>query len=220
MNIFDIILYKIYSLFFCLRYLPFKQAIIIPVLIHPCVRVKIKRGGVVLSGHIRRSMVSIGFECAKGRSNCKSLLCVNPKNDSKLYLNNGVIIAKGTRIIVDNGLMEIGNNFFCNGDCSFYCNTSISIGNNNMYGWDIHFNTTDGHPFYIDGKQVSMSDEIRIGDHVWIGSNTKISKGTDLASECVVAQCSLVNGRFHEEHCLIGGIPAKVIKENVYWTKR
>ena len=173
-----------------------------------------------MAGHIRRSMVSIGFDCAKGRSNCKSLLSVNPKNDAKLYLHSGVIIAKGTRIIVDNGVMEIGNDFFCNGDCSFYCNTSINIGNSNMYGWDVHFNTTNGHPFYIDGKQVSMSDEIRIGDHVWIGSNTKISKGTDLASECVVAQCSLVNNRFHEEHCLIGGIPAKVIKENVCWTRK
>jgi acetyltransferase-like isoleucine patch superfamily enzyme len=165
-------------------------------------------------------MVSIGFECAKGRSNCKSLLYVNPNNDAKLYLHSGVIIAKGTRIIVDNGIMEIGNNFFCNGDCSFYCNTSISIGNNNMYGWNVHFNTTSGHPFFVNGEQVLMSDEIRIGNHVWIGSYSIITKGTHLASESVVAQSSLVNASYDEVNCLIGGIPARLIKNNISWSAK
>ena len=38
-----------------------------------------------------------------------------------------------------------------------------------------------------------------------------------MASECVVAQGTLVTGKFSEEHCLIGGVPAKIIKRGYSW---
>lgn len=218
-NRITLLFYNLYSLFFCLRYLPFRQAIKIPILIHPSVKVKIQnRHSISFTGKIWRSMCSVGFKGAAGRSNCKSLLYV--VNGGKLTLEGFAIVSKGTRIIVDGGKIKVGHHFFCNGDCSFFCTTSIVIGSDNMYGWDVHFNTTDGHHFYVDGKAKQMEADIQIGNNVWIASYSHISKGAKVASDCVVAQCSLVNGEYVEPHSLIGGIPARVLKNNVDWSAK
>ena len=39
----------------------------------------------------------------------------------------------------------------------------------------------------------------------------------DLKDDTVVAECSLVNDSFSERNSLIGGIPAKVLRTDVYW---
>lgn len=214
-----LLFFNFYSLFFCLKYLPFRQAIKIPILIHPSVKVKIEnKHSIILTGRIWRSICTIGFDATLGRSNFKSMLYVG--NGGHLKIEGFTVISKGTRIIIDGGVMTIGSHFFCNGDCWFNCTTSIVIGSNNMYGWGITFNTTDGHHIYVDGNVKPMEADIRIGNHVWIASYTHISKGAKVASDCVVAQCSLVNKSFDKEHCLIGGMPARVLKENIDWTAK
>ena len=214
-----LLFYNLYSLFFCLRYLPFKQAIKSPVLIHPSVKIRIdKRSEIVFPEQLWRSMFSFGFDASTGRSNCQSMLVL--KNGAKLIINGLVIMSKGTRVIVDGGNMEIGHNFCCNGDCIFNCTSLIKIGEQNMYGWNTSFNTTDGHHIYVDGEERPMTGDIVIGDHVWIAANSTISKGTTVAPNCVVAQCSLVSGKYNEENCLIGGIPSKTLKRNISWSAK
>lgn len=87
-----------------------------------------------------------------------------------------------------------------------------------MYGWNISFNTTDGHHVYDNGVTKPMEGDITIGNHVWIASNCHIAKNTFIADDCVVAQNSLVGKRFEQSKCLIGGMPAKVIKDNFTWS--
>lgn len=218
MNIIQKIYYYSYSLLFCLRYLPLKQAIHIPLLIHPRVRIdKMYRGAICIHGKLKHSMFVIGWEGTIGRSNCHSLISIG--KGGKLVLGEMVQMARGTRIVIgQNAELAIGNNFWCNGDCFFNCTTKISIGDNNMYGWNVNFNTTDGHHVYVDGASKPMEGEIVIGNHVWIASYCNITKNSFIADDCMVAQNSLVGKRFDSSHCLIGGLPAKVLKENVSWT--
>lgn len=211
--------YYLYSFLFCIRYLCFRDAIKVPILIHPSVRIKgLGKGRIEIKDPIKRSMIIIGLDGALGRSNCKSLLYIN--KGAKLILHKNTTLAKGIRMVINKGVVEIGRDFYCNGDCSFFCNMSIKIGNGNLFGWNVHFNTTDGHSFYVNEEQTQMSASIIVRDHVWVGANSIISKGSDIASECVVAQCSLVNRKFNQKHCLIGGIPARVIKENIGWAEK
>lgn len=51
----------------------------------------------------------------------------------------------------------------------------------------------------------------------WIGCGVKIYKGTVIPNGCVIASDSIVKGVFHVENSLIGGNPAKVIKEGITW---
>ena len=129
-----------------------------------------------------------------------------------------VQMARGTRVVIgQRGSLQIGRHFWCNGDCYFHCTTNITIGDDNMYGWDISFNTSDGHHVYENGVEKPMEGDIIIGRHVWIASHCAIGKNTDVADECVVAQHSLLSKSYCKSHCLIGGMPAKIIKDGYSW---
>ena len=208
----------LYSMLFCLRYLPLRQALHIPVLIHPSVRVKgLQRGAISFCGHLKHSMLIFGFPGTIGTSNCQSLISIS--HGGRLTVYDGVNMARGTRIVIGTkGQMTIGRHFWCNGDCFFNCTTNITIGDDNMYGWSINFNTNDGHHVYENGKQKPMEGDIVIGNHVWIASYCHITKNTRIANDCVVAQNSLVNKRFENAMCLIGGMPAKLLKEEFTWS--
>ena len=86
-----------FSLLFCLRYLPLRQAIHIPILIAPNVKIgKMKRGRIVLT-KCHRSMVIIGLPGTEGRGQCRSLLSVH--HGGKLVFHGSGTMAKGTRVV-------------------------------------------------------------------------------------------------------------------------
>jgi acetyltransferase-like isoleucine patch superfamily enzyme len=58
---------------------------------------------------------------------------------------------------------------------------------------------------------------VHIGNKVWIGANVTILKGVSIGDGSVIAAGSVVT-RSIPANCLAGGIPAKVIKENVAWS--
>lgn len=55
--------------------------------------------------------------------------------------------------------------------------------------------------------------EVRIDDYCWIGMNVVIMPGVHLGPRTVVGAGSIVTKSFSEGYCVIGGNPAKVIKE-------
>lgn len=62
----------------------------------------------------------------------------------------------------------------------------------------------------IDEQGVSTKPVV-IGDDVWIGTNAVILPGVTIGSHCVVAAGAVVT-KDVPNHTLVGGIPAKVIK--------
>jgi acetyltransferase-like isoleucine patch superfamily enzyme len=72
---------------------------------------------------------------------------------------------------------------------------------------------SDNH--LLDGRD-RRSAPIRIGDHVWIGLRATILKGVTIGDGAVVAAGALV---IHDvpPGALVGGVPARVIRENVTW---
>ena len=57
-----------------------------------------------------------------------------------------------------------------------------------------------------------ISNEVIIGNDCWIGANSIITPGTILGDGTVVMANSLVSGVFKEKP-LIGGVPAKLLKQ-------
>ncbi len=55
---------------------------------------------------------------------------------------------------------------------------------------------------------------IVIGDNVYVGSNCLFQMGTRIGARCVVGLGSVVVKSIHEEDALIGGSPAKVVREH------
>lgn len=209
----------IYSLYFCLRYLPFKQAIKVPILVRPFLKIgELHRGSIILEGSIYRAMVSWGFDGVEGRVIKRCYVSIH--NGGKLILRGNTIFLKGTGIVIDSAKISIGENFLCNCD-SFLCATrhNITIGNDCLFGWNVQLNTTDGHATYVNGILNEASAPITIGNHVWIGADNLIFKRSVIPDGCIVAQRSLVSKSFSKPCCLLAGIPAKVIRENVDWKR-
>ena len=211
------LLILLYSFFFCLRIFPFKLAIKIPIYIHPQIRLGFIRKGCIKikSNYIHRGMIKIGFYTLEGLSYTNGYLSIRDK--AYLIFEGTAIFAKGASIRVDKGEMIVGNEFYCNANCFFRCTNLIKFGENVLIGWDVSFNTTDGHLILYKNQPRINAAPIIIGNHVWIASYSKIAKNTEISNNSVVAQQSLVTKKFTQEGILIGGIPASTISENINW---
>lgn len=66
---------------------------------------------------------------------------------------------------------------------------------------------------FYEGFPVQFQ-EVKIGDRVWL-PNAWVNPGVEIGHDVVVAAMSLINKSI-PSGCLAGGIPAKVIKKNIY----
>ena len=98
----------------------------------------------------------------------------------------------------------------------------IDIGKDCMFASDIDVRTGDSHSILDSrtNKRVNYAQNILIGNHVWIASHVSILKGVTIADNSVVATRSLVTKAFLRANVLIGGVPARIIKENIDWDRK
>lgn len=101
--------------------------------------------------------------------------------------------------------------------------SSIAIGRDCMFSDDIDIRTGDSHSI-IDlalGERINHAKDVVIGNHVWCGAHSSILKGANIPEEVVVATRSIVtdNGGGYSQNTIIGGSPAKTIKENITWER-
>lgn len=54
---------------------------------------------------------------------------------------------------------------------------------------------------------------IKIGDNIWIGANAVILPGVEIGNHTVIAAGAVVSKSFPEGNCILGGVPAKIIKK-------
>lgn len=205
------------SIRFCMRFMPFKQAIKRPIQIPYNMRVDIHPNArIEIEGELFPYMIKLGFIGAPYINHNLSILHLG--ENSILRFVGGGIFGNGVCIwLDDNAEMIVGKDFYCNANCTFRCseNQKITIADKVLLGWNIMLNTTDGHVIEVDGVTHRNSGDITIGYHTWVASDTIICKGVCIAEECIIAQRSLVNKNFSIPHKLIGGIPAKEIRGDV-----
>lgn len=101
-------------------------------------------------------------------------------------------------------------------------NKSISIGKDCMLSYGLKLRTSDGHTVYDNTTRQILNEpeNISIANHVWLAANATILKGSNIPSNCIVGTNSIVNKSFESENCIIAGVPAKVVKENINWDRK
>lgn len=60
---------------------------------------------------------------------------------------------------------------------------------------------------------------IKIGNDCYIGSAVRFAPNTSIGNNSLVALGSVVSNQFQNENVLIGGVPARILKENYNWKK-
>lgn len=207
------------SIYFCFHYLPFKQAVKLPILVYKP-HFGSLRGKVCFAdgSKIRYGMVRLGFPNVS----------IYP-NTGIIYENlGGTITFKGTCFIGNNSAISIakgaqisfGNLFRASTTLKIVNYYSINIDKEVLIGWDCVIMDTDIHKLTKRSGGYSKGyDAINIGSNCWIANGCKILKRTEIPNNCVVAAGTILSGKVEApEFSIVGsGRNVDVLSTGIYW---
>lgn len=206
------------SIFFNFYYLPFKQAMHLPILLYKPVFRKI--GGKIIidvpEKKLGRGIIRLG----------RHLVSIYDSNGIMIE-NKGVIIfhgdceiGSGCKLSVsETGVLEFGDKSRASAETKFICANHIYIGEDVGIGWETLLMDNDLHSLTtIDESTPPIPvAPIIIGDQTWIASHCRIMKGAVVPPRCVIASGSLLNKKYDiPSYSLLGGAPAKVLRSNIW----
>ena len=133
-------------------------------------------------------------------------------DNATLKINGRFTMHGHSSIMVHKGAtLEIGDNTYLNGG-SIDCSEGIYIGNDCAIADGVQIMDNSWHA--VNGA--SQKQEVRIGNKVWIATNALIMPGVTIGDGAIIAAGAVVT-KDVPARCMVAGVPAKVIKENVDW---
>lgn len=106
---------------------------------------------------------------------------------------------------------KIGKNVFINFDCVFLDLGGITIEDNVQIAPKVNL-LSEGHPILSESRHALTVGHIHIKKNAWIGANATILQGVTIGENSIVAAGSVVS-KDVPDNTIVGGIPAKVIKQ-------
>lgn len=100
--------------------------------------------------------------------------------------------------------------------------SGVKIGKDCMFAGDIIIFASDGHAVFNTktSKVINIpKSKVEIGNHCWIGQGAKFTKGAQIPKNCIIAGSAVVTKKFEKTNVIIGGNPAKILKEDVDWDR-
>lgn len=167
-----------------------------------------------IASSIRRSVISL---CVSGSNNEVSI--------GRMIEVNALQIAIGSHVLAHRAALSIGDSFSIGPNSQFLLYTSgnrLVIGRDCMFSKNVTVRCGESPHLIFDkntGEFLDVSDGVVIGDHVWVGENTYLTKSAQIADECIVGACAVVTKKFTTPHVAVAGNPAKVVRENVQWLR-
>lgn len=184
------------------------------IITEPFIRFKIKKNKtsrLIIKGEVRI------IPHVKG----KGIVVIQMKENSTFFIKGDFIIGQGVRFYLSsNSTLTIGGKDKESGsgitaDSLIMVYKNIQIGKDFLCAWSNFISDSDWHS--IEGQ--SHHKDITIGDHVWIANNCSILKGTVINENSIIASHTKVANREFPKNSMIAGVPAKVIKTDIKWSR-
>lgn len=106
--------------------------------------------------------------------------------------------------------ITIGKDVFINSGCHFQDQGGITIGDGSLIGHNVVLATIN-HDLAPSRNRKNHYAPIKIGSHVWIGSNATVLPGVTVDDWAVVAAGAVVT-KDVPASTVVGGVPAKILK--------
>lgn len=116
---------------------------------------------------------------------------------------------------------KLGNHVFINNGCNFLDGGTITIGDRVVIAPDVKlytgYHSLDAKERWKENQDGNLSliskvSPITIGNDVWIGGNATILPGVNIGNNVVIGAGAVVT-KDVPDNCVVGGVPAKMIKE-------
>ena len=214
---FDILLGLPKSIILNFKYLKFREAVKLPILVSRKVKFKMLRGRIKIESKIKTGMIQIGLDNIDIFEKNK----INNvwKVEGKIIFKGKAILKNGVKVnVAKSGELILGKNILINNQTSIVCNKKVTIGDNSLVSWECLIMDTDFHKIENQsGKIINHDKEISISDNVWIGCRATILKGSIIGDNSVIASNSVVCSELVDSNNIYGGNPAKKIKSDINW---
>lgn len=173
--------------------------------------VRIGKGGRVIFD--QEGFLVFGMERSSYRHWARPAAYFMEKNGT-LRVNGYNQVGRGSLIwILEGGTITL-DGATTTGQNKIIAKEHVFIGKNTQVAFGATICDHDFHKTYTDDKANIETAPVHIGENVWIGMNATVLKGVTIGEGAVVAAGALVT-RDVPARCLVGGVPAKVIKEGV-----
>lgn len=160
---------------------------------------------------------------AFGSGSCLAFPLAAVVNPGAIHVGRDTLIGKYSTLSVGYGPTQsplperglvIGDRCVLGARVCITAHESIVIGDDVWFGQDVF--VSDASHGYQDpevpiGRQFGSHQPVSIGSGSWIGHGAMILPGTTIGRNVVVAAGSVVRGVV-EDHAIVGGVPARVIR--------
>lgn len=124
-------------------------------------------------------------------------------------------------ITVHNGcLFYSGRDSYYNGALHAICSEGchIVLGDDCLYSFGIWIRTADPHLVYdaTTKSRLNPSKDVLVGDHVWIGQDAMLLKGTHIGSGSILGGRAVTSGELCS-NASWAGVPARCLREDIFW---
>lgn len=206
------------TLYVNLKLLPLKQALRFPVLLYGDVYLELGDDAKIVFGNGGGHFASV-----KIGNTASVMFGSNVQMRSTILIWKGTIIFNGLHHFIGNGSqiyveqcaqLILGEYVNLTANVKIGCQKEIIIGNRTGISWECQIFDSNFHYMVDDYGCVKHKEgAIHIGQNCWIGNRVTIEKGTCLSDNMIVASNSIVCNDFSQyPNCIIGGIPAKLLK--------
>lgn len=203
--------------YFNYKKFPYSIARNLPVFFYGKVKFSSIKGSIIIDAPIKKAMIGFGqpYELIS-RAKSKGQLVL----DGKLVFKGHVQLGINYFVLVANeAYCELGHLASLASNGKIICKEKIILGDYARIGSESQLIDTNFHQMIntITLDKYPITAPIEIGDYNFVSNRVTIMQKTKTPNYCTIASNSLCNKDYSGfgENILIGGIPAKLLKENI-----